>query len=178
MKCCVPFNFLNYLFAKKNTGGLFSPVHVPVPVPLTVNDQISWDDTIPFVFPTNGGRVIKVYDGDTITIACKLPYAESPWYRLPVRIYGIDAPEIKGSTEEEKCMALEARDYLSDLILNKEVRLENIATEKYGRLLANVYIDNINISELLIKERLAIKYDGKTKNPPKSWLKYKVTGEI
>ena len=44
--------------------------------------DIKWEDTIEFKFPIEGGRVIKVYDGDTITIASKLPFADSPLYRL------------------------------------------------------------------------------------------------
>ena len=47
--------------------------------------DIKWEDTVEFTFPITGGRVIKVYDGDTITIASKLPYEESPMYRLSVR---------------------------------------------------------------------------------------------
>jgi micrococcal nuclease len=97
-----------------------------------------------------------------------------------VRLNGIDAPEIKGKdiSEEEKVAAQLARDYVSNLTLDKYVRLENIQTEKYGRILATVFIDNINLNELLIKERYAVKYDGGHKVKPSSWLKYKETGEI
>jgi len=142
--------------------------------------DVKYEDTIEFTFPITEGKVIKVYDADTITIASKLPYNESPIYRLSVRLNGIDAPEIKGKdvSEEEKVAAQLARDYVSNLTLNKYVRLENIQTEKYGRILATVFIDNINLNELLIKERYAVKYDGGHKVKPSSWLKYKETGEI
>jgi hypothetical protein len=36
-------------------------------------DDIHWEDTSVFTYPVKGGRVIKVYDGDTITIASKIP---------------------------------------------------------------------------------------------------------
>jgi hypothetical protein len=36
--------------------------------------DIKWEDTQEFTFPIKGGKVIKVYDGDTITIASKLPF--------------------------------------------------------------------------------------------------------
>ena len=42
---------------------------------------IRWEDTIEFKFPVYSGKVIKVYDGDTITIASKMPYENSPLYR-------------------------------------------------------------------------------------------------
>lgn len=142
--------------------------------------DIKWEDTIEFSFPIKGGRVIKVYDADTITIASKLPYHESPLYRLSVRLNGIDTPEIKGKglSEEEKEAAKSARDYVSNLVLNKFVYLENIESEKYGRILADVYIGDIFLNELLIKERYAVKYDGGTKQKPSSWLRYKLTGEL
>jgi micrococcal nuclease len=140
--------------------------------------DIKVEDTVEFTFPIKGGRVIKCYDADTITIASKLPYKESPLYRLSVRLTGIDAPEIKGKSEEEKEIAKQARDFVSNLILNKYVRLENVESEKYGRILADVYIGDVHLNDLLIKERYAVKYGGGTKLRPTSWLKYKNTGEM
>ena len=141
--------------------------------------DISWGDTTEFRFPINGGRVIKVYDGDTITIAAKLPYDSSPLYRLSVRLNGIDTPEMKGKdiTEDEKTAAKIARDFVASLVLNKYVRLENMETEKYGRILADVYVGDIHLNQLLLKERYAVEYDGGTKQKPISWLKYRFSGE-
>jgi len=142
--------------------------------------DIKWEDTVEFTFPIKGGRVIKVYDADTITIASKLPYDDSPMYRLSVRLNGVDTPEMKGKgvLDEEKEAAKQARDFVSNLVLNKFVRLENIDSEKYGRILADVYIGNIHLNEILLKERYAVKYDGGTKVKPTSWLRYKLTGEL
>lgn len=140
--------------------------------------DIKWEDTIEFTFPITGGRVIKVYDGDTITIASKLPFAESPLYRLSVRLNGIDTPEIKGKSDDEKTAAKNARDALSGLILNKHIVLKNIQSEKYGRILADVYINELHVNLWMIQQRYAISYEGKTKTPPNSWLKYQQTGEL
>lgn len=142
--------------------------------------DIKWEDTQEFTFPIKGGRVIKVYDADTITIASKLPYDESPLYRLSVRLNGIDTPEMKGKdvSSEEKVAAKAARDFVYNLVFNKFVRLENIESEKYGRILADVYIGEIHLNELLLKEGYAVKYDGGTKKKPTSWLKYKLTGDL
>ena len=144
------------------------------------NADIKWEDTVEFTFPITSGRVIKVYDADTITIASKLPYPESPLYRLSVRLDGIDTPEIKGKgiSEEEKQSAKLARDFVANLVLNKVVRLENVASEKYGRILADVFIGDIHLNDLLIKERYAVKYNGGTKIKPVSWSKYRLTGDM
>jgi endonuclease YncB( thermonuclease family) len=140
--------------------------------------DIKWEDTIEFTFPITGGRVIKVYDGDTITIATKLPFSDSPLYRLSVRLNGIDTPEIKGKTDDEKTIAKGARDALSHLILNKYVVLKNIQSEKYGRILAEVYLNELCLNEWLIEKRYAVKYDGGTKKVPTSWIKYNISGEL
>jgi endonuclease YncB( thermonuclease family) len=141
--------------------------------------DIKWEDTQEFTFPITGGRVIKVYDADTITIAAKLPYDTSPLYRLSVRLHGIDTPEMKGKniSEDEKEAAMLARDFVLQLVLHKFVRLENVESEKYGRILADVYIGDVHLNDLLLRERYAVKYDGGTKKKPSSWLRYKITGE-
>ena len=141
-------------------------------------EEITYNMTTPFVPPIKKGRVVKIYDGDTITIAAKLPYSSSPLYRFSVRLNGIDTPELHTKNLEEKEMAEKARDALKMQIMNKEVELKNRKTEKYGRLLADVYCENFYINEWLVNERFAVKYDGGTKKTPVSWKKYKETGEL
>ena len=138
---------------------------------------IKWEETTAFTPPISGGQVIKVYDGDSITIAGYLPMYNSPLFRFSVRLNGIDTAEIKGKSSDEIEAAKQARDALSKLILHKEIILKNVATEKYGRVLADVYLDDLCVNHWLIKECYAVKYDGGTKIPPKSWLKYRQTGE-
>jgi len=131
--------------------------------------HIDYKGTVPFVPPIYYGKVIKVYDGDTITIAGILPGTCNPIYRFSVRLLGIDTPEIKGNTEEEKRLAKVARDELSNLILNKFVELKNVSTEKYGRILADVYFEEIHVNKWLLEKGLAVEYNGGTKTRPDSW---------
>ena len=65
-------------------------------------EHVTYKDTIPFIPPLTMGKVIKVYDGDTITIASKMPFENSPYYRFSVRLKGIDCPEIRTKNMEEK----------------------------------------------------------------------------
>lgn len=143
---------------------------------------IEWKDTVEYKFPLQEGYVIKVYDGDTITIAYRLPYKGSPLYRSSVRLKGIDAPEMKGKGvgEEEKAASIVARDYLQNLVLRKWVRLENVEVEKYGRILADVYCyeKNVCVNNLMLEQRLAVAYDGGTKKKPDSWSYYRETGNL
>jgi len=122
-----------------------------------------WEDTIVFIPPITDGMVIKVYDGDTITIAQKLPYETSPLFRFTIRLHGIDSPEIKTKNDSEKKYAERSRDALHDLIFQKTVTLKNISLEKYGRILADVYYNDIHINKWLLDNKYAIPYDGSKK---------------
>jgi micrococcal nuclease len=123
----------------------------------------TWEDTIVFVPPITDGIVIKVYDGDTITIAQKLPYENSPLFRFAIRLNGIDSPEIKTKDESEKKYAERSRDALHQLIFQKTVTLRNISLEKYGRILADVYYNDIHVNKWLLDNKYAISYDGSKK---------------
>ena len=112
--------------------------------------------------------VVKVYDGDTITIAGRIN-GDKTIYKFSVRLIGIDCPEMKTKNHAEKNIAIKARDFVADLCLNKPIKLENCSNDKYGRLLANVVVDGKNISELLIANKLAVAYDGGTKHVPENW---------
>lgn len=141
--------------------------------------EVKWKDTVPFTLPLKNGYVTKVYDGDTITIANRLPLInDDTIYRFSVRLNGIDTPEIKGKTLDEKTAAISARDALIEKILHKHIILKNVSTEKYGRLIADIWIDNLHINQWLIDNRYALNYDGGTKTSPQSWIHYKKTGEM
>ena len=135
-------------------------------------EEVNYEDTIPFIPPITHGKVIKVYDGATITIAALLPYENSKLYRFSVRINGIDCPEIKTKNKEEKVCALMAKNMILEKAMDTIVYLKNMKTEKYGRILADVICDGESLGELLLKNRLAVPYDGKNKKTPKNWLKY------
>ena len=124
-------------------------------------DVITYSETAVFVPPITQGKVIKVYDGDTLTIASKLHNSYDPTiYRFSIRLAGIDTPELRGSNPQERAMAIEARNILSNLVMDKNVFVRNARTEKYGRILADVYLDEINLSEYLLDQKVAHEYNG------------------
>jgi len=93
-------------------------------------------------------------------------------YRFSVRLNGIDSPEIKGKSDDEKLAAKHAQQALSNFILHKTVILVDNKTEKYGRILSDVFCDGIHVNQWMIENRYAVEYDGGTKKCPESWLKY------
>lgn len=104
--------------------------------------------------------VISIYDGDTFTVNIGdcLPVVCA---RMPVRIAGIDAPEIRGKCEREKALARQAKQFLiNQLRSGKAIELLRIDRDKYFRLNAEVFVGGVNVGALLIGEGLARHYDG------------------
>ena len=122
---------------------------------------VKYEDTTPFVLPVRLGKVVKVYDGDTFTLAFVF---NGILHRTQVRMLGIDTPEIRGSSEVEKTRAKAARSELQRLILDKMVEVSNTKMEaKWGRLLADVWVDGVHVNAHMLREGFAVPYDGTTK---------------
>ena len=143
MSCCIPSFF---------TGCMFSDIP-------SYLQNVTYEKSTTFIPPVTKGKVVKVYDGDTITVASRIMNSKKV-YRFSVRLNGIDSPEIKGKTVEEKTAAIKSRDALKDIIFGQIVVLKDVKTEKYGRLLATVYHNNVNMNNWMLENNLAIPYDG------------------
>lgn len=97
------------------------------------------------------------------------PNKKISFYEIRIRIYGIDTPEMKPSKnllnrDEHIKKAHQAKDYLSNMILNKIIYCEFMQNDKYGRPLAKLYYQNKNISNIMIENGFAKSYDGGTKD--------------
>ncbi len=107
--------------------------------------------------------VVSVYDGDTfkINLNCSLAvYCE----KVPVRVLGVDCPEIKGKTEKEKQLAQKAKAFTKNFLDNGPISLTNCSRDKYFRLLCEVKnSQGQNLADELIKHNLGYKYYGGTK---------------
>ncbi len=93
--------------------------------------------------PATKYQVINVIDGDTFVIN----------QSQRVRLLAIEAPE------EDLCLGKESKEYLESLIKDKQVILEEIAADKWGRIIALAYVNDTLVNEAIIKKGLA-EYDG------------------
>lgn len=109
-------------------------------------------------------KYLKNYDADTITIAVPDVHPLIGDH-ISVRVWGIDAPEIKGKNKCEKDAAIKARD-LVQTVLSKARRIDlvDIDRDKYFRILAKVVVDGNSLADLLIQHKLAYAYDGGNKD--------------
>jgi len=112
-----------------------------------------------------GCTVTRVVDGDTIDVILDLGF--SVLHKCRVRLYGIDTPESRTRNKDEKARGKLAAKFLEDSINNgKQILLRSKLKDskgKYGRVLGEVIVDNININELMVKRYLAVKYYGQSK---------------
>lgn len=112
-------------------------------------------------------KVTGVVDGDTIDVDIDLGFNIS--YSQRVRLAGIDTPESRTSDKAEKALGLESKEFLkkaisqASLVVIKTEKPDS--SEKYGRILGWVYLDNSpkSINEIMIDEGYAWGYLGETK---------------
>lgn len=105
---------------------------------------------------TYSAFVTEVYDGDTITVDIELGFGIKLTDQK-IRLFGINAPELKGKTKTE---GIKSRDKLTELVLNKQIKIQTIKDkkEKYGRILGKIWIDETLINDVLITEGFVVPY--------------------
>ncbi len=130
------------------------------------------------------GKIIDIYDGDSVTISLPLIQIltdnyenKTEYYYFKCRLAGIDTPEKRTKNDKEKFWSKKAITYLEN-ILNED-RIEYLHLhefDKYGRLLVTIYNTNnndISINDLLVNGGYAYKYSGKTKKKFIDWFNKK-----
>lgn len=109
-------------------------------------------------------EIVAVYDGDTFT--ANIPqWPRIIGERVPVRIHGIDAPEMDAKDEPTRDRARAAKQRLVSLLRGTpehrpRITLHDLRRDKYFRVLAVVKADGVDVGALLIQEGLAKVYDG------------------
>ena len=102
-------------------------------------------------------QVVKVYDGDTITVNIDLGFSIL-FNGQKIRLARINAPELRGSTLEQ---GRASRDTLRDLVLNKWVIIKTQKDKKgkYGRWLGEVILNGLCINDEMVRLNQANYHD-------------------
>lgn len=92
------------------------------------------------------GKVVGIADGDTFTMLT----AENK--QIKVRLSEIDTPE------RAQPYGSRARQALSDLVFNKEVVVMEDDTDRYGRLVGQVYVGDLHVNRKMVQDGMAWVY--------------------
>lgn len=99
-------------------------------------------------------KILRAVDGDTLLVRmiCPCCLIES---QQRVRLGRIDAPELAG---RRRAAAIAARDYLGSLCHGQvgEIAVRKSWPDRYGRVLAEVYVDGRNLSDAMLSAGHAI----------------------
>jgi micrococcal nuclease len=108
-------------------------------------------------FYTYKAKCTDVYDGDTVTLDIDLGFGLR-MVGQKIRLLGINTPEIRGS---DRAAGLVSAERLRGLIEGRDVIMVSHKDRagKYGRWLATIYINEVNVNNLLLDEGLAIVYE-------------------
>ena len=105
----------------------------------------------------------SVYDGDTFRVHLNCKYRIF-CKSMPVRVRGVDCPEIRSDSAKTKALAKQAKVFTKNFLKSGKILLRNCGRDKYFRLLCEVKVNGQNLSEELIKAGHAIPYNGGAKN--------------
>lgn len=109
---------------------------------------------------TYKAEIVKIVDGDTVDVDIDLGF--QCWVRdVRLRLNRIDAYETrlyKGVTEEEKAKGMAAKEWLEKLAMEKsdKIVVKTVDRGKYGRWIAELIIDDENISDSLVSMGYAV----------------------
>lgn len=97
----------------------------------------------------------SIYDADTLTVTLHIGFKID--FTTKLRLYGINAWELRG---EEREKGLIARDWLRERLKGEEVVIETMKDKKgkYGRYIAILFVDGVNINDELVEKGHAVRY--------------------
>ena len=117
------------------------------------------------LFILSPDQVVDVYDGDTFKI--DLP-SMHPLFGddLSIRLFGVDTPEMRGTTDEVKALAMQAQQLTEKALKGaSKIELRNPQRGKYFRIISEVWIDGESLADMLKAKGLAKDYDGEGARP-------------
>lgn len=100
-------------------------------------------------------KVTRVVDGDSFYADVDLGF-HIKLNNLYFRLLGVDTPEVRGETKEE---GLKVAQLVRDLIDNQTITIRTEKTGSFGRWLADVDINGINLNYWLLHNGYAKKYE-------------------
>lgn len=100
------------------------------------------------------GRVVKVTDGDTITVLVPSGgmHSNALIMQHKIRLHGIDAPE------QGQSFGKASGQFLAGLVAGRDVKVKWSKKDRYGRILGTVFLDNREINLEMLQAGFAWHY--------------------
>ena len=114
-------------------------IHLLAAIALSTSESVFASSPIVFIKECYDGDTCTTFKGETIRLAC------------------IDTPELKGRNANPIPAKL-AKDFLNALVTNQEVSIKRITKDRYGRTVAELFKDEENIQELIVKKGFGVIY--------------------
>lgn len=92
------------------------------------------------------GKVVNVHDGDTVTVLTPNNA------QVKIRLAALDAPELK------QAFGARSKQSLADMVYGKNVEVSGSRKDRYGRTLAKLWLDGVDINLAQIERGLAWHY--------------------
>lgn len=146
--------------------GLVSFLAIQFDVPNIIKDNYSSVEDIfkkEVVLEERQAEIVRVIDGDTVVVKTDKGEEER------IRLLLIDTPESVHPTEPEQLFGKESSDYAKEVLREGDIvklELGNPERDHYERLLAYIWIDDINFNQLMIEKgyaRVGYVYEPNTK---------------
>lgn len=108
---------------------------------------------------------VRVIDGDTIHVDVNVTDCPAVICKdLPIRVSGIDTPEIHSKNTHEHDLAVMAKNELITFLSRGEFYLHHCSRDKFFRVDCHIMDENQNdYSDYIISKRLAVPYQGEKK---------------
>ncbi|MBI3223060.1 MAG: thermonuclease family protein [Nitrosomonadales bacterium] len=104
-------------------------------------------------------RVIAVLDGDTVLVL-------RGQQKIKVRLANIDAPEVghaglggmPPNSQKDQPFGAQSRASLQEMVGRKQVQVDSQAVDQYGRIVAQLSVDGLNVNQEQVQRGMAWEY--------------------
>lgn len=104
-------------------------------------------------------ELLRVVDGDTIDVM--IDFGMELYKKERLRLFGINAPELRRGTQEQKEAGRLAKQWLEGVLVGSPLVIKTHKDKKgkFGRYLAEIFVAGKNVNELMVAKGHAVSAD-------------------
>jgi endonuclease YncB( thermonuclease family) len=98
-------------------------------------------------------KIVDVYDGDTFFAIFEMPH--QPICMHKIRLKKVDTPELNSNNPNKQIKSHQCKNMMKAMLLDKIVQLRLVGTDHFGRMIADVSINGMDVVEPLLQTKCA-----------------------